>query len=217
MKMTTLLDQIIEYQQQAIANIPEETLKKMMKATEDLKASGMATGLNVGDKAPNFTLQDPSGKDVSLYEQLEKGPVVLTFYRGAWCPYCNLELKAYQSVVADIHAAGAELIAVSPQTPDNSLTMKEKHDLQFPVLSDINSETIKAYNLLFELPDYLIEIYNTFGLDVPGHNGEDSWTLPVPATFIIDQEGIIRIANVDPDYTKRMEPSQVVEEVKKLK
>ena len=147
---------------------------------------------------------------------MKKGPVIVTFYRGGWCPYCNLELKAYQQVLNDIKKAGAQLIAVSPQTPDASLTTKEKNELEFLVLSDPNGNVAESYKLVFKMPDYLVEIYKQFGFDVPGHNDHDSWELPVPATYIIDQSGKIRFASVDPDYTKREDPSKVVEVLKEL-
>ena len=109
--------------------------------------------------------------------------MILTLYRGGWCPYCNLELRAYQRVLNDIKTAGAQLIAISPQTPDASLTTKEKNELEFLVLSDPNGNIAKSYKLVFELPDYLVEIYKQFGFDVPGHNDNDSWELPVPSNL----------------------------------
>ncbi|WP_335872939.1 peroxiredoxin-like family protein [Bacillus sp. 2205SS5-2] len=213
----SLADQIKEFQQGAIKKIPKEILEKMLKATEELEKSGEATGLATGEKAPDFTLRSAAGDEVTLYEELEKGPVILMFYRGTWCPYCNLEVKAYQNILPEITEAGGQLIAVSPQTPDQSLSMKEKHDLAFHVLSDPNGKVAVDYNLLFKLPDYLIEIYDQINLDIPAHNGEDSWTLPVPATFIINQDKTIDFASVDADYTKRAEPVGVVAELKKLK
>ena len=100
----------------------------MVQATKELVESDIAKGLTLNDQAPDFTLKDATGTDITLYEELKKGPVIVTFYRGGWCPYCNLELKAYQEIIHDIKANGAQLIAVSPQTPDASLTLKEKHE-----------------------------------------------------------------------------------------
>jgi peroxiredoxin len=214
--MSTLLEDIKEFQESALKEIPVETLKRMEQATKELVESDLAKGLTVNEQAPDFTLKDATGTDITLYEELKKGPVILTFYRGGWCPYCNLELRAYQRVLNDIKTAGAQLIAISPQTPDASLTTKEKNELEFLVLSDPNGNIAESYKLVFKLPDYLVEIYKQFGFDVPGHIDNDSWELPVPATYIIDQSGKIRFASVDSDYTKREDPSKVVEVLKIL-
>ncbi|MCZ8511605.1 peroxiredoxin-like family protein [Paenibacillus filicis] len=213
---TKLLDEIQQYQDNFRKKAPIETQKLMEQATKELSESNIAKGLTVGEQAPDFTLKDATGASISLYEELKKGPVILTFYRGAWCPYCNLELNAYQRVLKDIKATGGQLIAVSPQTPDASLTMKEKNELEFLVLSDPDGIVAGNYNLVFKLPDYIIEIYKGFGLDIPGHNGNDTWELPVPATYVIDRSGKIRFASVDPDYTKREEPSRMVELLKEV-
>lgn len=215
-RMSTLLEDIQKFQESALKEIPSEVLNQMEQATKELAESGQAKGLTVNHQAPDFTLKDATGADITLYEELKKGPVILTFYRGEWCPYCNLELRAYQRALHDIQEAGGQLIAVSPQTPDASLTMKEKNELDFLVLSDPNGNVAQSYKLIFKLPDYLIEIYKQFGFDLPNHNNNDTWELPVPATYIIDQSGNIRFASVDPDYTKREDPSKVVEVLKKL-
>ncbi|MDP5275823.1 peroxiredoxin-like family protein [Chengkuizengella axinellae] len=120
-----------------------------------------------------LSLHDAAGKEVNLYMELKKGPVILTFYRGNWSPYCNLELRAYQQALPEIKALGAQLIAVSPQTPDNSLSMKEKHELAYPVLSDLGSKVIEEYNLLFRLPDYLIDVYK-LRVDLEKYNDSDA-------------------------------------------
>ncbi|MDX8365765.1 peroxiredoxin-like family protein [Cytobacillus sp. IB215665] len=213
--LTTLAEQLKAYNENAVKKMPEEVLNKMVQATTDLAQSDIAKGLEIGDHAPDFTLSDPTGKELNLYEQLKKGPVILTFYRGEWCPYCNLELRAYQQALPEINALGAQLIAISPQTPDHSLSMKEKNELAYPVLSDVGSHVIKEYNLLFDLPKYLVEVYKGFGINLEEFNDSD-WSLPVPATFIIDKNGKIRLASVNPDYTKRMEPSEVINELQSL-
>ena len=214
--MTTLLEEIQKFQEGALKEIPAETLDSMFQATKELVESDIAKVLKVNEQAPDFILKDATGIDITLYEELKKGPVILTFYRGAWCPYCNLELRAYQEIINDIKAAGAQLIAVSPQTPDASLTLKEKHDLEYSVLSDPNGETADSYNLVFKLPDNLIETYQQLGFNLPEFNGNDSWELPVPATYIIDQSGKIRFAYVNSDYSKRAEPAEIVELLKEL-
>lgn len=214
--MATLLDDINEYKSSFNKKASLEKQKLYAQAIKELEASGVAQGLKTGDHAPNFTLPDATGKIVSLSETLTKGPVILTFYRGGWCPYCNLELRAYQRALPEIREAGAKLIAVSPQTPDASLTTKEKDELEFTVLSDVGGKVAHHYDLVFKLQDYLIDLYKQSGLDVPAHNGNDTWELPKPATFVIDQHGTIVFAHVDSDYRNRTEPSQVIKIVKGL-
>jgi len=206
MSMRSLLDEMKQYQENFRQKVPIEIQKLMDQAIKDLSETNLAKGLTVGEQAPDFTLLDATGTLITLSDELKKGPVILTFYRGAWCPYCNLELRAYQRILTDIKAAGGQLMAVSPQTPDASLTTKEKNELEFIVLSDPNGTVARNFHVSFRLPHYMIEIYKGLGLDIPGHNGNDTWELPVPATFIIDQLGNIRFASVDPDYRKREEP-----------
>ncbi|MDN3955695.1 peroxiredoxin-like family protein [Sporolactobacillus laevolacticus] len=214
--MATLLDDINEYKSSFNKKASLEKQKLYAQAIKELEASGVAQGLKTGDHAPNFTLPDATGKIVSLSETLTKSPVILTFYRGGWCPYCNLELRAYQRALPEIREAGAKLIAVSPQTPDASLTTKEKDELKFTVLSDVGGKVAHHYDLVFKLQDYLIDLYKQSGLDVPAHNGNDTWELPKPATFVIDQHGTIVFAHVDSDYRNRTEPSEVIKIVKGL-
>ncbi|MGE6614161.1 peroxiredoxin-like family protein [Peribacillus sp. NPDC076916] len=214
--MTTLLEEIKAYKEAFKQKAPEEKQKLMAQATKELEESGVAQGLKEGNQVPDFKLPDATGKMVSITEELSKGPVILTFYRGGWCPYCNLELKAYQRELDSIKDVGATLIAISPETPDASLSTKEKNELEFIVLSDEGNKVAEQFNLVFKMPDYLIEVYKDSRLDIVGHNGNDAWELPKPATFVIDQSGKIVFAEVDSDYTKRVEPSKVIEIVKNI-
>ena len=193
------------------ARIDADTLAVMDRATDAVRASGLAdSALTVGDAAPTFSLPNASGETVALSDVLASGPVILTFYRGGWCPYCNLELRAYQALLPEIEAAGATLVAVSPQTPDASLTTQEKKDLTFTVLSDEGNAVARQFGLVHTLPADLVAAYDQFGLDVAGSNGDASGDLPLPATYVIDPDGTIRYAFVDADYTKRAEPSEVL-------
>ncbi len=214
--MTTLLEEIKSYKEAFKQKAPEEKQKLMAQATKELKESGVAEGLKEGDQVPDFKLPDATGKTVSITEELSKGLVILTFYRGGWCPYCNLELKAYQRELESIKDAGATLIAISPETPDATLSTREKNELEFIVLSDEGNNVAEQFDLVFKMPKYLIEIYKDSGLDVPGHNGNDDWELPKPATFVINQSGKIVFAEVDSDYTKRVEPFKVIEILKNI-
>ncbi|MFD8385745.1 peroxiredoxin-like family protein [Streptomyces sp. NPDC059679] len=191
--------------------IPAEARKIMERAGQELADSGQAAGaLSVGDRAPRFELPAATGGTVTLEDLLADGPVVLTFYRGAWCPYCNIALRALQSHHDEITARGARLVAVSPQVPDESLSLTEKHELAFDVLSDLGSDTAKQYGLAFDLPDDLAAVYDTFGFDLQRVNGGHPRTLPLPATYVIDRDGMIRWAFVDTDYTARAEPADIL-------
>lgn len=162
----------------------------------------------VGDPAPGFTLPDQLGRQVSLAGELDQRPVVVLFYRGEWCPYCNAWLRTYGLRAAEFSQRGARLLAVSPQTPDNSLTMAEKHNLEFPVLSDAGGEVIGTYGLKYDVTAH--ELYEAGGADLPEFNGEGGWILPAPAVFVIDRQGIVRFASVNGDYTQRAEPDEAL-------
>ena len=142
--------------------------------------------------------------------ELEQGPVVLIFYRGEWCPYCNMMLRTYGLRAADFSERGARLVAVSPQTPDNSLTMAEKHSLEFPVLSDEGGEVIGTYGLKYDVDGRSRELLTAVGNDVAKFNGKGGWILPAPAVFVIDREGIVRFVGVNGDYTQRVEPDEPI-------
>lgn len=142
---------------------------------------------------------------------MEKGPVILTFYCGGWCPFCNLELLAYKKHMDEIKGLGAQLIAVSPESPDNSLSSRKKHNLSFIVLSDRNSHVSSAYKVSYEVPDYLAEaLKGSLGLDLIRYNDADVAMMPVPKTYVIDKEDIIQFAFVNPDYTSRLEPTKAI-------
>lgn len=180
------------------------------KGIDELRAAGIErNALKPGDRAPDFTLPDATGRSVSLSERLKDGPVVLKFYRGGWCPYCNLELRAYQKALPELAAVGAQLVAVSPESPDHSLSTKEKNALAFSVLSDRGGATARAYRLAFQLSPELKALYQSRGRDLAEWNGGD-WTLPVPGTFVVGTDGRIVLAHVDADYRSRLEPSEAV-------
>ena len=192
-------------------NAPPQVHATMKKATDALIASGQAErALKAGDKAPEFTLQDPDGNPVSSVELLAKGPLVLSFYRGVWCPYCNMELQALEAALPAIRDLGASLVAISPQIKANSRKSVRQNELSFPILSDSKNDVAAAFGLRFTLPDYLIELYKSFGNDLPKINDDPSWTLPMPARFVIGTDGIITYAEVNPDYTLRPDPSELL-------
>lgn len=216
--MTSTLAQALREQNEAArANIPAQTLAVMDAAAAALEASHLAErSLAVGAAAPDFSLPDAKGDTVVLSKLLIEGPVVLSFYRGGWCPYCNIQLKTLQNRLGDITAAGGRLVAVSPQTPDNSLSTAEKHGLAFPVLSDVGNAVARSYGLVFTLADDLRPIYDGWGLDLPAANGDESFELPLPATFVIRTDNTVAWRFADADYTKRAEPDDVVAALRAL-
>jgi peroxiredoxin len=192
-------------------NAPPEIHPIMERATDELIASGQAgRALKAGDRAPAFTLRDPNGVEVSSAGLLAKGPLVITFYRGVWCPYCNMELQALQETLPQIEALGASLVAISPQNPVNSRKSVRQNELAFPILSDTHNEVAQAFGLRFALPAYLVELYSKLGNDLPTVNGDPSWTLPMPARYVIGQDGVILYSEVNPDYTHRPEPADLL-------
>jgi peroxiredoxin len=169
-----------------------------------------------GDRAPDFELQNAAGRAVRLSELLTRGPVVLTFYRGAWCPYCNAQLRGLQQALPEIEALGASLVAVSPQLPDGSLELIDEHALTFEVLSDVESRVASEYGILFTLAPVDRALMLQVGTDLPTVNDDESWVLPAPATFVIAGDGTIRHARVDADFTQRPEPAEIVRALQTL-
>ena len=217
--MSQLIDVINEYKADFRQRVPEEIQKVMLQATRNLEDSALSkNALHVNDTAKDFSLPNALGKEVTLSNVLADNDfVVLNFYRGVWCPYCNLELKALQNIHNELTELGAALIAISPQSPDASLTTKEKNELSFEVLSDANNATAKAYGLVFSLAEELRPIYESFGIDIPGNNQEESYEIPMPATYVINKKGKIIFAFIDEDYTKRSEPEAILDAIKKAK
>lgn len=191
--------------------IPEAANRTIADAMARIEENRVAPGLNVGEQAPRFVLPNPDGEPVSLDERLAHGPVVLTFFRGDWCPICNLQLRALQRALPDIEHAGASLVAVSPQALSHALTLTEKAELTFDVLSDVDQKVIRDYRLQFTMPQQAKDVYlGIVALDLGKQNADGSWNLPVPGTFIIDREGIVRERHVTADFTQRMEPEDVL-------
>ncbi len=212
-----LINEITNLKAQTAARAPQEVLTTMAQATASLKDQGIENNaLSKGDKAADFILPNVHGTDVTLNDILKRGPVVINIYRGGWCPYCNLELQALKNVLPEIEALGAQLIAIAPQLPDKSIDTAEKHQLEFEVLSDVGNKVSKLYGLVFTLPESLKPIYKKFNLDIAGYNGDDSFELPIPATYVVKQNGEIAYAFVDADYTNRMEPAEIINVLESL-
>ncbi len=213
----SLLAQIQEMQKEFMKQVSEEDVKVLQSATAKLIESDIAARcLKQGDKMPAFSLPNAINETISSNIMLNKGPLVINFYRGGWCPYCNLELKAFQEALPEIVDLGAQLVAISPNLPDKSLSSIEKHALTFEVLTDIGNQISRQFGLVFTLDAQLQPLYKQFGIDIPSFNGDESYELPIPATYVVNSDGIIKFAFVDADYTRRLEPDKVIEALKNL-
>lgn len=189
---------------------PAAVVAIMHRVTEELIASGQAQrALHAGDRAPDFSLPDSGGKLVSSSRLLSKGPIVLTFYRGFWCPYCNFDLAALEEARGEIEKRGASLVAVSQQTAANSRKSQSANKLGFPILGDKGGALAEKFGIRWHVPDDLKLVHKQVGADLEVFNGDDSWTLPMPARYVLGRDGIIAYSEVNPDYTRRPEPSDV--------
>jgi len=211
----TLKQMIADLQAETLPNVPPEILKTLIQATGELVATGIAgNAAGVGERAPDFTLTNTQGTLVSLATLLEKGPVVLNFYRGAWCPYCNLELRALQDALPGITAQGASLLSISPNVLEKSAAFAAENPFGFDILSDLDNLVARQYRLVFTLADQLRPVYREFGIDLPAFDGNDRFELPMPATYVLRPDGIISAGFVHEDYTRRMEPADIIEALK---
>lgn len=199
--------------------LPENALKVFDSDAENLQLKHKSIlKLEIGDKAPNFSLSSATDKTVNLSDLLEKGKVVLTFYRGSWCPYCNLQLAHYQSALTEIHSLGANLVAISPQIPDESLSIKEKNELDFEVLSDNGNIVAQKYTTIFKNDDAPVNTMTELEFDFDAHYSDDSRELPIPAIFIIEKDTTISFAkSTGGDYRNRVEVSEIINSLKNSK
>lgn len=199
-------------------SMPANYVEIMHGATRKLEASGIGDRiLKAGDKAPSFDLLNQSGKVVSSKHILKEGPLVITFYRGVWCPYCNTDLAYLKRYESQMKELGATMLSISPQIAFHNQQIIDQQRLGFDLLSDSGNEVAEQFGLRWEMVDPLKSLYNdVFGINMQSYNGDDSWTLPVPARFIIDTDGIIRYAEYSIDYTKRPNPDVLIEELEKL-
>ena len=172
--------------------------------------------LCVGDTIPSFHLPNANGQVVAVTDLLMNGPLILTFYRGSWCPYCNLELRAYQQNLAAISTLGAQVVAISPELPDSSLSNAEKLALEFEVLSDVGNTVARKFGLVFKIPDELAEVYKQLNSDITAYTGDNSWEVPIPATYLVGSDSKIAFSHVNADYLERAEPLTVIKALSEL-
>ncbi|MEM8847180.1 MAG: peroxiredoxin-like family protein [Bacteroidota bacterium] len=211
----TLTEELTQKRENSSKVIPQDKYAVMQQSTKQLLDAKISeNAIQKGDTLPDFELPDEKNNKVTLNQTLQGEYLIISFYRGGWCPYCNMELRALQQFSPDFKELGADLVAISPETPDNSLTTSEKNELQFKVLSDIDNQYAKKLNLAFQMPDNLREVYHSFGLHVDQHNGNTNYELPMPATYVIDKNKTVIYNFVPEDYTQRLDPKEIVEFLK---
>ncbi len=191
--------------------VPAEIQAENRRSVEELNASGLAGRiLAKGAAAPNFEGTDHDGKTVSSASLLARGPLVIVFFRGRWCPFCVAQLEAWNDILPQVRAAGADVVAISPQTVHQSFLMRDQHKLAFPLLSDSGNSVARQFGLVYRVPGYQQKIYSRTFVNLPFINGDQSWELPLPATYVVAKDGTIAYAAADPDYTRRPEPFDVL-------
>ena len=208
----SLKEQLAENRAAWYQRVPAERQAMIQRHIDQLRSGAITrTMLKVGDHAPAIVLENAKGATVDVGTLLKKGPVIVSFYRGGWCSYCNLELRAWQNILPEIVAAGASLVAISPEKPDDTVSTADKNALTFEVLSDVGQKVGRAFGLVYEFTEELKRAYNGFNLDIPAYNGTPGeWALPVSATYVIDRNGSIVYAYTDVDYRDRANPRDVL-------
>jgi peroxiredoxin len=215
--LRSLRDQFAERKRLIEKYALPETQAIHARAIAEIRDSGIVrSALAVGSQAPPFELQDHNGVNVRPTELPGKTSVVICFFRGRWCPFCVGQMEAMNLLVPQIHKAGATLFGISPQTVQQSFFMVDQHKLRFPLLSDRNNETARDFGLVYRVPDYQQSVYRRSFVNLPHVNGDDSWELPIPATYILDRDGIIRYASMNADYSERPEPADILENLLRL-
>ncbi len=208
----TLRDQLDEQRRRTRERSPE--IRQAYEAlVRDLAASGLtASSLKIGDRLPDFELPNVEGRLITSDELLQKGLLVISFFRGGWCPYCTLELNALQQSLPEIERLGATLVAITPDTGAALASAKRKNKLAYDVLSDVDNGVGLTFGIIFRVPEAIRALYRGLGIDLGARHGNntDEWLLPLPATYIVDRGGIIRHAQLDPDFKRRMEPAEIV-------
>ncbi|MDW3095002.1 MAG: peroxiredoxin-like family protein [Gammaproteobacteria bacterium] len=213
---TSLSEDLDRFVKDFIETAPEDVQSDFNNGVDEVRYSGILDkAINVGDYAPEFNLVNAIGKYVSLYDQLEKGPVVLVWYRGGWCPYCNLQLQHIQKKLNEIHQAGGQVIAISPELPDKTMSTKERHMLEFQVLSDTKNKVADRYKLAYTVPNYVVDHYD-LSSKLNAHNGDNENRLPLAVTYVIAKNGVVEYAFLDADYKNRATPEEIITVLKTL-
>lgn len=205
-----------ELREESLKKMPPEISEVMLNDTKEQIRNGVTeNALRIGAQMPDFKLKNAVGDLVDSRDLLENGPLIISFYRGAWCPYCNLELSAYQEALPEIQALGAQLVAISPEQPDSSMSLVEKHTLKYEILSDIDNVVAKDFGIVFRLKENLLALYEKFGIDLKKGQGNANYELPIPATYVVNSDGTILEAAVNYDYTDRLDPKDAIAVLKR--
>jgi len=212
----SLREQFAERKELVAKYVPAEIQAIHARVIAELQQRRIAEGtLAAGTKAPAFELADHNGKLVSSTELSTKGRLIICFFRGRWCPFCVGQLEAMNRLVSEIEEVGASLIAISPQTVQQSFFMADQHQLQFPLLSDVGNDVARQFGLVYRVPDFQQAVYRRAFVNLPLANGDESWELPIPATYIIERDSTVLYASSNPDYTERPEPGEILTAVKR--
>jgi peroxiredoxin len=207
----SLREQFAERKALIAKYVPPETQDVHKRVVAELREQGIAShAISEGAKAPSFQLKDQNARPVSSIDLLMKGRLVICFFRGRWCPFCVGQLEAMNMIQAQIEQAGATLLAISPQTTQQSFFMADQHKLRFPLLSDAGNHVARQFGLVYRLPDYQQAIYRRVFINLPFANGDESWELPVPATYILGRDHAVLYATINPDYSERPEPADIL-------
>jgi peroxiredoxin len=210
-----LREQFAERRELIAKYVPAEISAIHARAIAELKEQRITSrALSESTKAPDFLLTDHTGKPVSSAELLAQGQLVICFFRGRWCPFCVGQLEAMNKILPQINDSQASLVAISPQTVQQSFFMADQHKLRFPLLSDPHNSVAHEFGLVYRVPDYQQDVYRRVFINLPFANGDESWELPIPATYILDRNGVVRYASVNADYTERPEPSEILSQLK---
>lgn len=209
--MTDLATQIQQFNIELAAKVPQEVLEAFGKSIEDLKTKNIEEkSIKIGETIPNFSLKNAKNEVVNSSDILKNGKMIIAFYRGSWCPYCNLELKALQEKISEFKEKNATLVAISPQSPDNSLTVIEKHHLTFEVLTDKDNVFAKQLGIVFELQDFVLPYYHALGIDLSSFNENADNSLPIPAVFVINESSKIIYKFADANYMNRIDIDELL-------
>ena len=209
--MSELAKQIEQFNNELATQVPQEVLEAFGKSIKDLKTKNIEEkSIKLGAIMPDFSLPNAKNEIIHSKEILKKGKMIIAFYRGSWCPYCNLELKALQENLSKINDKKVSLVAISPQSPDNSLSIIEKHNLTFEVLTDKDNTFAKQLGIVFELQDFVLPFYNALGINLSSFNKNDDTSLPIPAVFVVNENGIIIYKFADANYMNRIDIDELL-------
>ncbi|MEM7715455.1 MAG: peroxiredoxin-like family protein [Cyanobacteria bacterium P01_A01_bin.68] len=198
-------------------NLSAETLEAIDNVTEEVISSGIAhQSLKVGDMIPDFALPNHNGELIEIKQIFKRGATIISFYRGTWCPFCNLELKALEQALPAISMLGGTVVTISPQTFVKSPQSIEEKKLNFEMLIDKRNQVARQFNIVFKIPKKSRSYYRSIGIYLPKYNGDASFELPIPATFIVNQDGKINYAYVEPDHTQRLDPVEIITNIRRM-